>query len=81
MNIKSWGCIELDKITVKTGAKISNSTYNVTSSLVNKNSTANTKKLYSFLKDSYGKYVITGQQCDGGINGNEFKAIKNLIGD
>lgn len=79
--IKSWGWIELDKITVKTGAKISNSTYSVTSSLVNKNSTANTKKLYSFLKDSYGKYVITGQQCDGGINGNEFKAIKNLTGD
>ena len=79
--IKSWGWIELDKITVKTGAKISDSTYNVTSSLVNKNSTANTKKLYSFLKDSYGKYVITGQQCDGGINGNEFKAIKNLTGD
>ena len=78
---KSWGWIELDKITVKTGAKISDSTYNVTSSLVNKNSTANTKKLYSFLKDSYGKYVITGQQCDGGINGNEFKAIKNLTGD
>lgn len=79
--ITSLGWIELDKITVKTGAKISNSTYNVTSSLVNKNSTANTKKLYSFLKDSYGKYVITGQQCDGGINGNEFKAIKNLTGD
>lgn len=79
--IKSWGWIELDKITVKTGAKISNSTYNITSSLVNTNSTANTKKLYSFLKDSYGKYVITGQQCDGGINGNEFKAIKNLTGD
>ena len=78
---ESWGWIELDKITVKTGAKISNSTYNVTSSLVNRNATANTKKLYSFLKDSYGKYVITGQQCDGGINGNEFKAIKNLTGD
>lgn len=78
---KSWGWIELDKLTVKTGAKISNSTYNVTSSLVNRNATANAKKLYSFLKDSYGKYVITGQQCDGGINGNEFKAIKNLTGD
>lgn len=79
--ITSWSWIELDKITVKTGAKISSSTYNVTSSLVNRNATANTKKLYSFLKDSYGKYVITGQQCDGGINGNEFKAIKNLTGD
>ena len=77
---KSWGWIELDKITVKTGAKISDSTYNVTSSLVNRNATANTKKLYSFLKDSYGKYVITGQQCDGGLNGNEFKAIKSVTG-
>ena len=77
---KSWGWIELDKITVKTGAKISDSTYNVTSSLVNRNATANTKKMYQFLKDSYGKYVITGQQCDGGINGNEFKAIKSVTG-
>ncbi len=78
--VKSWGWIELDCVTVKTGAAISDSTYNVTSSLVNKNSTANTKKLYSFLKDSYGKYVITGQQCDGGLNGNEFKAIKSVTG-
>lgn len=78
--IKSWGWTELDCVTVKTGAKISDSTYNVTSSLVNANATANTKKLYSFLKDSYGKYVITGQQCDGGLNGNEFKAIKSVTG-
>ena len=78
--MKSWGWTELGCVTVKTGAKISDSTYNVTSSLVNKNATANTKKLYSFLTDSYGKYVITGQQCDGGLNGNEFKAIKSVTG-
>ncbi len=78
--VKSWGWIELDCVTVKTGAAISDSTYNVTSSLVNANATANTKKLYSFLTDSYGKYVITGQQCDGGLNGNEFKAIKSVTG-
>lgn len=78
--VKSWGWIELDCVTVKTGAAISDSTYNVTSSLVNRNATADTKKLYSFLKDSYGKYVITGQQCDGGLNGNEFKAIKSVTG-
>ena len=54
---KSWGWIELDKLTVKTGAKISNSTYNVTSSLVNRNATANAKKLYSFLKANKGGIV------------------------
>lgn len=77
---KSWGWIELDRITVKSAETISDSTYNVTSSLVNAKATAETKKLYQFLKDSYGKYVIAGQQCDGGINGTEFKAIKAVTG-
>ena len=77
---KSWGWIELDRITVKSAETISDSTYNVTSSLVNAKATAETKKLYQFLKDSYGKYVIAGQQCDGGIYGTEFKAIKAVTG-
>lgn len=77
---KSWGWIELDRITVKSADTIADSTYNVTSSLVNGNSTVETKKLYQFLKDSYGNYVIAGQQCDGGINGTEFKAIKAVTG-
>ena len=77
---KSWGWIELDRITVKSAETISDSTYNVTSSLVNAKATAETKKLYQFLKDSYGKYVIAGQQCDGGIYGTEFSAIKAVTG-
>ena len=77
---KSWGWIELDRITVKSAETISGSTYNVTSSLVNTKATAETKKLYQFLKDSYGKYVIAGQQCDGGIYGTEFSAIKAVTG-
>ena len=77
---KSWGWIELDRITVKSAETISDSTYNVTSSLVNNNATTQTKKLYQFLKDSYGNYVISGQQCDGGIYGTEFKVIKAQTG-
>ena len=77
---KSWGWIELDRITVKSAETISDSTYNVTSSLVNNNATTQTKKLYQFLKDSYGNYVIAGQQCDGGIYGTEFKVIKAQTG-
>ena len=77
---KSWGWIELDRITVKSAETISDSTYNVISSLVNAKATAETKKLYQFLKDSYGKYVIAGQQCDGGIYGTEFSAIKAVTG-
>ena len=32
------------------------------------------------MKDVYGKKVITGQYCDGGLNGTEFKAIKSATG-
>ena len=39
-----------------------------------------TQRLYSYMKDVYGKKVITGQYCDGGLNGTEFKAIKSATG-
>lgn len=77
---KSWGWIQLDKITVCASKPIDSSVYNVTAALVNKNSTAKTKKLYSYLCDSYGEYTLSGQFCDGGINGNEFRAIYNETG-
>ena len=77
---KSWGWIKLDCLEVKASAKVSSSVYNVSTSLINKNATAETVSLYKFLCDSYGKYVISGQVCDGGINGTEFKAIYKETG-
>lgn len=77
---KSWGWIQLDKITVSPAKPLDDNLYNVTTELVNKNSTAETKKLYEYLCDSYGKYTISGQFSDGGLNGNEFKAIYKETG-
>ncbi len=77
---KSWGWIWLDKITVSVTESISDSVYNAKSNLVNINSTAETKKLYQFLRDNYGKYVISGQTSSSGFTGNEFKAIYNETG-
>ncbi|MGN0632562.1 MAG: glycosyl hydrolase [Oscillospiraceae bacterium] len=76
---KSWGWIKLDclKVNQMTAAK---DYYKVSKELINPNASESAKRLMSFIADNYGKNVISGQVCDNGINGNEFKAIKNLTG-
>lgn len=78
---KSWGWIQLDKMILKQAKGVDNEVYNITNTqLINPNATAETKSLYKFLCDSYGKYIISGQVCDSGINGTEFKAINKITG-
>ncbi len=77
---KSWGWMYLDKLTVAEAEGISDSTYNVTGGLINKNATTEAMVLYEYLKESYGNVIISGQVCDGGISGNEFQIIKSQTG-
>ena len=77
---KSWGWIQLDKIEVSSSKGIDDSVYNVSAELVNKNATAEAKSLYKYLCDSYGSVILSGQVCDGGYSGKEFKAIYGETG-
>ncbi len=77
---KSWGWIMLDKLTIETDAGISNDVYKVSDQLINPNADAPTKKLFSYLCSSYGKYTLAGQVCDYGLDGPEFKAIHDVTG-
>ncbi len=77
---KSWGWIQLDKIEIYASKGIDDSVYNVTAQLSNKNATAATKSLYKYLCDSYGNVILSGQVCDGGYSGKEFKAIYGETG-
>ncbi len=72
---KSWGWILVDKLTVTEDKAISSKVYEVSPTLINPNADANTKALFSYLCDSYGKYTLSGQVCNDGLNGPEFKAI------
>jgi mannan endo-1,4-beta-mannosidase len=73
-----WGWIRLDclKIT-QTKQK---DYYSVSKKLINSKASDSAQRLMSFIADNYGVNVISGQTCDNGINGNEFKAIKNYTG-
>ena len=77
---KSWGYITIDYITIRSAKQVDNSIYNVSTTLVNKNATANTKSLYRFLCNNFGKYIISGQQADRGLSSSEFEVIKRQTG-
>ncbi len=77
---KSWGWIMVDSLKVTNDEAISDSVYNVENKLINPNADENTKKLFSYLCDSYGKYTLSGQVCNDGMNGDEFKAIYEATG-
>ena len=76
----SWGWMYLDKLTVVRAQGIDNAVYEVSPTLINPNATENARKLYTWLCDIYGTYTLSGQVCDKGIKGTEFKAIHDVTG-
>lgn len=68
---KNWGYVSWDKVIVYTSRPLTEKTFQVSAKLVNENATDNAKRLFSYLCDSYGKYIISGQYCDSGMNGWE----------
>ncbi len=77
---KSWGWICLDYCEITTAAPISEGTYMIAKKLSNPNASDNTKRLFSYLVDIYGKNFLSGQVCDEGMYGGEIQVIKNTTG-
>ena len=77
---KSWGWILLDKLTVTEDEAISSKVYEVADTLIDPQADANTRALFSYLCESYGKYTLSGQVCNDGLNGPEFQAIYEATG-
>ena len=77
---RSWGWIMVDSLEVKTDEMLSNSIYDVSDQLIDAKANANTRAVFSYLCETYGKYMLTGQVCDYGFDGPEFKAIHDVTG-
>lgn len=77
---KYWGWIWLDYLEVLTTEPIDASLYEITADLSNQNALQETKRLYSYLCDIYGKKFLSGQFCDTGQYGKEFQVIKKTTG-
>lgn len=77
---KSWGWIAVDYLEIKQAEAIPDSAYQVSNVLSDSEAIPETKALFSYLCEGYGKQVLAGQVCDNGMNGDEFKSIYEVTG-
>lgn len=72
---KSWGWISIDKFRLTPANPLPEDLFEVSPVPVNENADENARRLLSYLCDCYGKFVLSGQYCDRGMNGPENAAI------
>ncbi len=77
---KYWGWALIDSVKIKHSDDIDPAIYSVSAELVNPNATDNTKRLFHYLCDIYGKQILSGQYCDTGMIGSENMAIWKTTG-
>jgi mannan endo-1,4-beta-mannosidase len=75
--------VYIDSISIKAAEQIDLSDYEVSRELCNPNATDETKRLYNFMCDAYGKYIISGQYAadNEGTESREFKEIQKNFDD
>lgn len=77
----SWGYVDIDCLIITAAATpVTEDTYKVEPTLVNPNADENTKRLYKFLCDIYGKYSLAGQYADEGRASSEYEKITAKTG-
>lgn len=77
---KSWGWIAVDYLKIQAAESIPDSAYQVSNILSDSDATPETKALFSYLCEGYGKQVLSGQVADNGMNSDEFKSIYEVTG-
>ena len=80
-----WGCTAKEEGTETGGSEAAASTeaqdpFEVKTELCDAGASANAKRIYTYLKDNYGRNIISGQYCDGGIFGHEMAVIWKATG-
>ena len=77
---KSWGWVKVDAFEIAPCAGLSPELYEVSHTLAVPDPSPEAQKLFDWMCDIYGKKIITGQNCDGGMYGMENQAIWRATG-
>ncbi len=77
---KSWGWIYLDYLEIVTAEPVNQGMYVVSGKLSNPDASENTKRLYNYICDIYGKNFLAGQVCDDGYGGGEMYLVRTATG-
>ncbi|MBR5985374.1 MAG: beta-mannosidase [Clostridia bacterium] len=76
----SWGWIKVDAVEISPAEALPGDLYDVAEQPVTPDPSEATKRLYAWLRECYGKKVISGQYCDGGMYGMENQAVWRATG-
>jgi len=70
-----WGWIQLKSLHITNSAPLDPAIFDVSARLINPNANETTRRLMSYLADSYGKVILSGQYSDNGIMAGEAGVI------
>ena len=76
---KYWGWVSFDRLEVKMSDELNPEMYEVKRTLCNPDASESTKRLYSYMCDMYGEYILSGQSSEG-MYGLENTAINKVTG-
>lgn len=77
---KYWGWIQMDYLSLRHAEALPDDLYQVEPVLCNPNASAEARRLMTYLCDTYGNAIISGQYCDEGMYGAENGAIWKTTG-
>ena len=76
----SWGWIRIDAVEITAAEPLPEDVYQVSPVLVTPDPSPEAQRLFDWMCSIYGKKIITGQNCDGGMYGMENQAIWRATG-
>ena len=76
----SWGYIRVDAFRLTPSAPLPDDLYEIPEKMAAGEATPEARRLYDWLRECYGKKIISGQYCDGGMYGLENQAVWRATG-
>lgn len=70
-----WGWTRLESLYITNSAALDPAIFDVSAELINPNASERAKRLMSYLADSYGEVILTGQYSDDGLFAGEAAII------
>ncbi len=75
-----WGYIRVDRFELTPSAALPEDLYRIPEKMSVGEATPEARRLYDWLREGYGKRILSGQQCDGGMYGMENQAVWRATG-
>jgi len=76
----SWGYIRVDRFELTPSGVLPADLYDIPEKMSVGEATPAARRLYDWLREIYGKKILSGQQCDGGMYGMENQAVWRATG-